>query len=217
MSDEVKTLDWESVKDEAGYLFSIWVGNGDMLWAERAWNCIVKQGLADYSNEIEKQTVFIRLITLGTVYHEFHMLAFDEYFDFSTEFNDVVYDKGLINPIRIWQMVGTEFNENYDISDADEKELLLEALEELADRQRGEICRALVNDFGSETDLFGSMYMIRFSKGDGTKYDYFSMTDEELEKYGLFIDEDGDGFDYEYDRAFGYLCLGMPRSPLDSF
>ncbi|MBW9173378.1 hypothetical protein [Clostridium estertheticum] len=70
---------WEEISEYVSGLFNVWDDN-DIKWGKAVWKAISNNGLASYSNEIERHTVVIRLMTLATIYNEFHDLVFDEYF-----------------------------------------------------------------------------------------------------------------------------------------
>ena len=191
---------WEEVAPFAFNKFSIWANGGGRYWAEHAWNFIVKAGLADHKDEIERHIVLIRLMTLATMYLEFCDLVWDEYF----EREDIVKeewleDGNLFNSIRIWQIVGTDFYRDEEIGSKEKTILLTEALNGLIDKYRKEVYEALVKGFGNDENLFFSMLLSQH------------MTDAEG------FDETTYGNDCELSReehlGLSWVYLGMPASP----
>ncbi len=74
----MSTLRWEDVKEAAKNIFNIWVDQRELIWAEKAWNMLIKQGMAEYEYEIERIKVCIRLIVLGVMYQDFCKISWQE-------------------------------------------------------------------------------------------------------------------------------------------
>lgn len=220
-----KTLFWGEFEKLACYsLFNVWAGEGQFLWAKQAWNAVVKAGLADYRDEIERHIVIIRLMTLATFYNEFRDLVWDEYFDREIV-SEWMQDEEFFHPIRIFQIIGPDFYKDENIAHyfkndsefiiGNYLEIYVEALNDLIDRHRDEVFNALISGFGDEVNLFMSLLITGYSRDDGTDYKGIDeLTDEEWKKFGITED----GFDLKDNEEDGlyWINIGMPRSPREN-
>lgn len=213
-STKKQVITWADISSWAYNMFNVWVSDGQHRWAEYAWNFMVKAGLADYKNEIERHIVMLRLITLGIMYREFCEVAFDEHFDIDS----LVYEDWLDNEdfcrIRIWQLVGREFLANEPIEDEDD--MMNYAIIRLTDELRDNVYRALRKGFGDDLRLFISMYLTCQCRDDGSEFDCSQMNEQEWAdldqdlNYDTFTLWDSEG------RALQWIHIGMPRSPLEN-
>lgn len=194
---------WEDISEYARGLFSVWAGDEGIKWAEKGWKAIDNAGLTSYSNEIQRHSVIIRLMTLATIYHEFYDLVFDEYFS-RDDIQDWIYESESLNfhKIRIWQLIGKDFYENNDLFECldeyyDELNLLIEAVNELIDDHREEIYSALVKYYTDDVDLFISLLS---------------------QAYSEFNEESVDIEDLSRGEEMGmqWIFIGMPRSPREN-
>ncbi len=210
MNDK-KMLTWDEVSSFASGKFDVWANNAGTLWAEKAWNMIIKAGLADYEDEIERHIVVVRLLTLAVMYNEFCDLVWDEYFDYGIIGSyDWMTDENFFNPIRVRQLIGQDFYTDEVINEEDEDSVLSQAIIELIDKQRPIVYNVLKKGFGF--DLFFSLLLTRYSKEDGSEYGIDTITEREREELKL----DYDKLDQNEEKGSYWVSIGMPRSPKEN-
>lgn len=152
MAEKV-TMQWEDIKDSADELFNIWVGQPELKWAKKSWSGLVKQGLADYTNDIERHIVLIRLLTLANMYGKFCEKAFGEsFYPCYSDWADTLD----INYIRLGQLVGKDFDSEYFL---DTDELFESAIEALIGDSKYKVFNALCKEFGNESMLFVGLWV----------------------------------------------------------
>jgi len=78
LSNDKSVLRWGDVKGPAEQAFNIWTHERELKWAKFAWELLAEQGLADYSNELERHEAMINFMALGGFYREFCALAWQE-------------------------------------------------------------------------------------------------------------------------------------------
>lgn len=133
-------------------LFRVWAEARELLWAEKCWGYLEKNGLTAYLNEVSKVRVLVRLMSLAEIYREFCDRAWDETYDCEL----VAWASELdLNKFRLAQCIEDRFEE--DAPD-DEDELFQAALISLADEARCEIYPILVQEFGSDSNLLVSLW-----------------------------------------------------------
>lgn len=153
---------WKDIKKTTNEIFNIWVGNPELLWAHDAWQKISEQGLASYENELEKQIVLMRLFALGTLYHEFCKIAFEEngYVNYIWWIEALPNDGIFLSPFRLGQLVGSNYRSNEVILDEDnEQEFIAETVNSLVEQQRKIIVSALLKGYGSSSLLFAKLWI----------------------------------------------------------
>jgi hypothetical protein len=145
---------------------------------------------------MEKTLVFIRLMTLATIYKEFCDLAWDEW-------NEPMYTVWAseldINRYRVAQSIGPEFAKD---SNETEEDLLSLALAELVDLARAEISDVLIKDFGGESALFISLWRTAGSSEEDSEGE----GQPEEDDYSIV-----NNVTAEKGRAFEWIQEGMPR------
>jgi hypothetical protein len=139
-------------KEVRDTLFLVWTDARELLWAERCWGYLDKRGLTAYSDEIERVRVLVLLMSLAEIYREFCDLAWEEEYDCAL----TVWASDLdVNRFRLAQCVGPTFEAD-EVDDDDE--LYRAALVNLAKDARREVYNVLTQEFGSESDLFVSLW-----------------------------------------------------------
>jgi len=190
---------WE---DPSVSMFDVWVGQPELAWARKAWVALERNGLTLFSNELERTKVLIRAMTLGTIYREFCDLAHDEAWDSE---NLIWAEEMGLNSFRVAQLIGNDPEFSPD-DDATESSLLDSALHSLIDDERGNICKALCEEFGGESMLFvslwNSMYHEKSPDDDPDDDEGFPESPEDV----LNSDVTGEKL-----RAFSWISEGMPR------
>ena len=144
---------WTDIpKEVRDALFRVWTDERELLWAEKCWGYLDKRGLTAYSNEVAKVRVLVRLMSLAEIYREFCDRAWEEQYDCEL----VVWASELdLNRFRLAQCVGPTFEE---CTVDDDDELYRAALMSLAEEARCEIYDVLIQEFGSESHLFVSLW-----------------------------------------------------------
>lgn len=172
-------IDWHDIQESAPEIFEIWTDGSELGWAQDAWSKLDFEGLTSYENDLGKHIVIVRLLTLGTLYHEFCQFAFEEmaiidYFSWIELLND---EELFLSSFRLGQLLGPEFMSEEEIFDDHTEQLLLsESIGSLIEQQRAIVVTALVNGFGGESLLFAHLWLSSHS----------------LDKEEDFDDEDGD-------------------------
>lgn len=201
---------WENISNFVESHIAVFTAPEVYLWAEKAWHCICDAGLATYSNEIEKQIVFIRALTIITIYGEFCDLVADESFERDTLAIETIHEE-FVSEMRIWQLVGKDFYADSDISKEDHLELTGEALNELIDKYRDEVCTALVKGFGGQISLFISMLYTIYSHDDSSLYSK-ALYDSNWERFNV----DPLNLEHNKERALYWINIGCCRSPKEN-
>jgi len=165
-------------EDPSVSMFDVWIGQPELAWARKAWAALERRGLTLFSNELERTRVLIRAMALGTIYREFCDLAFDDAWDTEFKLDD----------------------------DDDESGLLESALYSLIDDERGDICKALCEEFGGESMLFvslcNSMYHEKGQESDPDDIDESPPSPDDVLDCNL---------SWGKLRAFSWISDRMPR------
>ena len=145
-------------------LFRVWTDARESFWAEKCWGYLDKRRLTTYSNEVAKVRVLVRIMSLAEIYREFCDRAWEEQYDCEL----VVWASELdLNRFRLAQCVGATFEE-YTVDDDDE--LYGAALVSLAEEARREIYDVLIQEFGSKSYLFVSLWNTNDFQGEDEAY-----------------------------------------------
>jgi hypothetical protein len=202
IQDDSQRLEWDEVRGFAQQLFTIWVGDGELRWAEAAWKALSVAGLANYVTEVDRTLCLVRVVALNAVYREFCSCAFHE--GESGEWlyavtADLLGDYPLIDAFSLGQLAEQRgiFADNGPYVEPDQR---LEALRELAfDESRG-VARALEEQWG-ENELFFSLYVS--NRDDSAEDD--SSNDE------LYAEVLNSGVDYGAGKgqAYSWVADGM--------
>jgi hypothetical protein len=143
---------WEDVSREAEPIFRVWTGARELDWAKESWEALAKRGLTSYSDQVERTLVFVRLMALGGIYLDFCELAFEEIHDaaYTMWASDLC-----LNTFRVAQCVGSQFSKD---EEADDDQLLEDALRNLMDQARSDIHEVLRSRFGDDSLLLVSLW-----------------------------------------------------------
>lgn len=129
----METLTWNDVEGVAKETFSIWVDQPELKWARRAWEIIIRAGLAAHSNEDERSEAAIRFLAMCGIYYDFCEIAWEVQ-------NDLDYggwgEALNIGAIRIGLRLANDPDEWLNLYDDDYK-LYCEGVRCLADKARG--------------------------------------------------------------------------------
>lgn len=144
---------WERVQDAAARMFRVWVGGGELAWAEEAWGHLYNAGLANEDPILEDTAAKLRLVTLARIYQEFSGLAWDENPETPLEYLAEDLD---IDDVALGILAASAGGEYKDASDDNElRELALTAV---TNQQRREIFECLKAAYGSEVHLYARLF-----------------------------------------------------------
>jgi 5-methylcytosine-specific restriction protein B len=155
----------------------MWGNQQELEWVKQAWESLIKARLATYSSKNEYCDVIIRFLALIDFYLEFCGVAWQEYI----EPDYVQWVKKLqLSPFRVGQLIAHYHNWNFN-EDENGYEF---GLRYLAKKARPDVMAALLDEFGSESKLFVSLYRIGEGETDnsneGQKNGYSYKTDQEI-------------------------------------
>ena len=177
---------WKDVSDAASSMFRIWSGQPELRWGRAAWKALGRRGLTEYSDEIERTKVLVRLMSLVTMYQEFCGLAWDEWHE--PEYGLWATELG-ISPFHMEQLVGSELHRD---TEQETERLVEQSLAALVKKTRAEVYEALTNGFSGDSMLFVSLW-----KSNGT--------DKDVDPYFVLNDVNADKM-----TAFTWIAQGMP-------
>ena len=144
---------WNDVAGAAEVAFDVWADQPELRWAKRAWRILEVAGLTAYSDEFSRAAVLCRFLVLARLYHDFCDVAWEE----DTEPDYLAWSEPLgFDPFILGQMYGRlpdwEPNEGVESWDA---------VEALAENERGEVAEALVEGFGDASLLYAALWESR--------------------------------------------------------
>lgn len=203
--NQTKRISWEEVAPYENLLFGIWAMSGPNKWVERAWHALDKTGLTEYEDDSEKQYVYLRLMTLATMYHELFVLASEMYFERKDDIHEWI-QLGLVNKMRLWELdeVQKRYKEEKDNYD-DPDEGLTSIVCDIIDDLRDQVYKALIHEYHDALELFKDMLITCYDQNEFTEKEWREW--QELDPEYLSINEE---------RAFYWISIGMPRSPEES-
>src|SRR5687768_5131745 len=106
VSNRVKVLGWEDVREAAAEAFNVWTFGSELRWAEDAWTHIVAAGLADYTSEISRARVAVRFLSLASLYRDWCCIAHEE----CLEDDPVDWNSWLeVDKLEIGQLLGDRY------------------------------------------------------------------------------------------------------------
>jgi hypothetical protein len=148
-----RTLRWSELEECAQSAFDIWVDQPELSWAQQAWEHLGRQGLASYTDELEKCRVKIRFLALTGLYHDWCAVAWQE--AENPTYSDWAELLG-ISPFRLGQLVGSTQME-LD-GEAEDDELFPMGLQKMIHAHRHEVLSSLLQAYGNIHDLFVSLW-----------------------------------------------------------
>ncbi len=176
---ETETLQWAEVESIASSALSVFCDGSELQWGAKAWEMLVKAGLAGYSDEVGRCRAYMRLLSLAGIYRDFHGIVLEEEWTPSIDYEDWVYESD-VDRYRVGQLIGPDFAGDF-----------AEALEHLADAARSEIAPVINAGFGGDAMLFVALWRTRYPP--------------ELDRAQEPIDSD----ESASDSAAGQLQLGL--------
>jgi len=131
---------------------SVWDEEEKKEWAKKVWGILSQAKLTQYETGVERAEVILRFLALTGIFADFYEIAFLD--GFEPEYTELAESLDL-SPLRVGQLIGRD-------ADCDEgqedSELYSNALRYLANEARAEVRRALINGFGSASQLFISLW-----------------------------------------------------------
>lgn len=148
-SRPLTNISWEAVQDTGKLIFSIWVGQAELVWARSAWQALTEANLTTYSDESGCHTVLFRLLVLGGIYADFCGAAWDEYSEpcywnwaQSLELDLFVLGQ-LYERLSGWKPMDQSASE---------------ALDQLVEEERRVVVVALMKGFGGASGLYAALW-----------------------------------------------------------
>ena len=141
-------VEWQEIEDAARVVFDVWSGKPELGWARLAWEALDRQRLTHHQDELQRNVVLVRLLALVEVYRDFCAVAWDERTE--TRFDDAAHDLAF-SPFRVGQLVGPEFEPEYDLLT---EELVREGIQMLVYDERPRVVQALRKEFAHTDELF---------------------------------------------------------------
>jgi len=181
-------LKWDNLTPAIDKAFAIWTGRYEQQWAKRVWGKIIERGLADNSTELERHRAIVRFVTLAAIYHDFCELAWDE-----SAWHEYAYwtEDLEISPFHLGQLIG----QNPEWQDPDDNEILAEhAFRFLAERERNQIYKILIDCFGDVNRLYDSLlrttdpYVDEYADTEGNQHTEANTPYNEIPAYGWLLD-----------------------------
>jgi hypothetical protein len=143
---------WLEVEDLAGKIFSTGRGGTDLRWAAEAWSLVVRGGLADYTNGLERCEALVRFLALAEIYLDFSRLAWKR----SRSFDYLNWGKAIgLDLLQIILMIGPD--EVLEPVEREE-ELFTLGLKTLMARTRRGLITMLRKESGGPVPLFLSLW-----------------------------------------------------------
>lgn len=159
MSD-FEYLTWDELQPALELSNSVWDEAEKKAWAGKAWSILSQAKLTQYATGIERAEAVVRFLALTGIFADFYEIAFQD--GFEPEYTELAESLDL-SPLRVGQLIGRDA----DCDDGqDDSELYRDALQHLASEARTEVCRALIEGFGSAPGLFLSLWRANYYYAD---------------------------------------------------
>jgi 5-methylcytosine-specific restriction enzyme B len=174
-----RTLTWSKVKYTAEIAFYVWGEQREVEWAKQAWKSLIKAGLTTYCTKTEYCHVIIHFFALIDFYLGFCRVAWEK--DIEPDYSSWA-KKLQIHPFQVGQLIASD--PNWNLSGNENR--YETGLKFLAKKYRSRIMATLLDDFGSESKLFVSLYRIgetyteHLNCDEGHEESYSYKTDQEI-------------------------------------
>lgn len=148
------TLQWGDIEPTADRIFSVWTGQPELHWAKAAWGHLAHAGLTEYDiadTNVEEVKVYVRLVALGMIYHDWCCAAYEECVDPILTFwlEDLPTDDWEFHLGRLVGKMALAIDEKVSIEDG---------VRLLAHEERQKVVKALLDGFGGESGLFIALW-----------------------------------------------------------
>lgn len=178
-------IDWDWVEDAVKNIFNIWVDGSELGWAKEVWEHFGKAGLNQAPGLVEQTKIYLRLVTLGRIYHEFCGCGWDENPDWPIDFFVEHLD---VDPLALGILAAKAACDYEDFDD--ESDLREIALITVSDEMRHEIYEFLKKTYGGDMKLYSSMWRTcrpaQREKGDDDDVDDEDREEDDEEDYDEF-------------------------------
>jgi hypothetical protein len=151
-------LDWAAIEPLAQRAFTLWPGRPELTWACESWEALLKAGLADYANDLERWEVLFRFLALAGIYFDFCHLAWNR--DKFPDYEDLGRGLGL-GLLQVVMLLGQDALLD-EVNG--EEELFRAGMKSLADQARIEVVPALIRGYGGIKDLHQAFLRSRQTK-----------------------------------------------------
>jgi len=159
MSD-FEYLTWDELQPAVDLSQSVWDEAEKKAWAKKAWGILSEAKLTQHATRVERAEVVIRFLALTGIFADFYEIAFQD--GFKPEYTELAKSLEL-SPLRVGQLIGRDADCD---EGQDDSELYSDALQTLASGARTEVCRALIQGFGSASELFISLWRANYLYAD---------------------------------------------------
>ena len=147
-------MTWEEIEPVVENAFSISTTGDERYWARYAWQILTDARLTEDQGGLGWHRVLIRLLALAAIYSDWCDVAWGQGYS-DPQYAHWIEDLD-ISAFRIGQLVGAEQDDGDD--EVDDSALVRNALARLADEARHDVFTALRDHFGSESELFVSLW-----------------------------------------------------------
>jgi 5-methylcytosine-specific restriction protein B len=178
-----KTLTWRKIESAAELAFNIYAAQSELKWANQAWEILIEEGLATYSNETELCQVIIHFFALVCFYYNFYNFAWETYL----EPNYLEWAEKLeLNAFNFRQLINSDpyliFNKSQNFEEYEndnEYRFDKREINYLVNIAHNRVVAALLKGFGNEGKfwavpmLFISLWRSSFSDEEYQEYKYY--------------------------------------------
>lgn len=151
MTETPAGIPWDDVESAARGMFNIWAGGNELEWAQECWGHFAAQGMNDDSDLWAITRAYLRLLTLGRIYHQFCAFKWDEHTDVSL--TDLAEDLE-IHGIALGVIAASSARDLIAQSFADPDELHEAALLAVTNSMRQEVFGCLAKAYGGDSGLY---------------------------------------------------------------
>ena len=192
MPHDINTITWDDIKPTIRHL-CVWDGEPELGWFQKAWKSLDMAGLTSYTTDVDRHWVLVRAIALGTMYHDYCELEWDECLDPSSFIGELFWDE-MISHVRIGAMAV----DGVDPEECDPHSLFETAVVYLIGEVRSSVYNALTKGFGDATLLYVGLKLSRSHDIDQENLE--AVAESVIHESGCLIDG--------RDEAFAYVVCG---------
>ena len=153
LSEQADIIEWEEARD-IFEVFTVFVGEPELRWFEKAWKGFIDMGLASYGDDTERLWVLARIITIGIMFKEFCYKAWEEHTDIDSLILELE-SEDYFNLVRLGNMV----EKDWLSEDANQSDLYVQAIEYLVYKSRIKVFDVLCKIFDGVSILFVSLWL----------------------------------------------------------
>jgi hypothetical protein len=212
------TVNWNDISSKISKLFKIWQFSDETEFAEEMWKVLEKEGLTNYTNNVEYNEVLIRILVLACIHHSFNNIAFEEgdcfsslYYEWEDEFKPIT--------LRLAQLAGKEFEKDalddveIDNENIDESDFRYRVVYYLCYENK-DVALALTKNLDTQ------ILLRKFYLSKGREIETEEVWDEDLEEYVEVENNDEDFWFSELDiksSVYSWIESNMPLNLQESW